>query len=116
MLGESHPIVNFIQVDQAGRMFKAGEREKAESFLREGIASARKAYGREPRTANALRVLGEQLLSRKTKVAEAKALLAESLEIMTETVGPNHKRTKEVAAIYEKTKKVKQKSPVNAND
>lgn len=103
IVGESHPIVNYIQVDQAVRMFKAGEHEKAEAFLREGIASARKAYGRQPRTASALSILGSQLLQRKTKQAEAKSLLAESLEIMTETLGTDHKRTKEVAAMFSQT-------------
>lgn len=102
IVGESHPIVNYIQVDQAVRMFKAGEHEKAEAFLREGIASARNAYGRQPRTASALSILGSQLLQRNKKQDEAKTLLAESLEIMTETLGPDHKRTKEVAAMLAK--------------
>ncbi|QDT12794.1 serine/threonine-protein kinase [Planctomycetes bacterium K23_9] len=99
-LGELHPIVNHIQVDQSVRMFAAGEHEKAEVFLREGIALARKAYGRQPRTANALRVLGIQLHKRNVKSREAKELLAESLAILTETLGPDHRRTKDVAASY----------------
>jgi serine/threonine protein kinase len=103
ILGESHPFVNYIQIDQAVRMFRAGEQEAAESFLREGIASARKAYGREPRTAHALFVLGSQLLQRKKKPDEAKQLLAEALEIMTETLGADHRRTKEILIAYEST-------------
>ncbi|MGB7346783.1 MAG: protein kinase [Pirellulaceae bacterium] len=104
VLGEMHPIVNYIQVDQSVRMFQAGEHEKAEAFLREGLALARKAYGREPRTANALRILGTQLMKRKRN-DEAKRVLAESLEILTETLGEDHIRTNEVAECHRRASK-----------
>ncbi|TWU59063.1 Serine/threonine-protein kinase PknB [Rubripirellula tenax] len=93
LLGETHPMVNYIQVDQAKRMFAAGEHETAEALLREGIESARKAYGRQPRTAFAMEALGLQLLEQPAKREEAKRLLVEASEIMTDTVGAENIRT-----------------------
>lgn len=97
--GASHPIVNYIQVDQAKRMYKAGKYEQAESYLRDGIRSARQAYGRQPRTAIALSILGSQLLQRGVQLDEAVDLLDEAVEIMGETLGPENERTQNIVAL-----------------
>lgn len=98
ILGNKHPLVNYIQIDQATRMFTAKQYDRAESFLRDGIAMARKAYGNQPRTAQALASLGVQLMLREVKLDEAESLLEEALRILAETFGENHARTKKVAA------------------
>ncbi len=96
-LGDRHPLVNYIQVDQSQRMYWAGEHEPAEELLRSGIAAARLAYGRQPRTAFALNRLATQLLERNTKLEEAKELAREAVEIYSQVLGPNHVATKAAA-------------------
>jgi serine/threonine protein kinase/tetratricopeptide (TPR) repeat protein len=102
LLGEVHPMVNVIQVDQAERMYWAGEHEPAERLLRDGIASAGKAYGRQPRTANALRVLAGQLIERGVKIDEAVTMLDEAKGITEEAFGADHPITKEIVSLTEK--------------
>lgn len=93
MLGERHPAVAHIQIDFAWRIYRAGDRETSEAYLRDGLSLARDAYGRHPRTAYALRRLGTQLGQREQSKDEARALLGEAVEIYTEAFGPDHQQT-----------------------
>ncbi|MCA9151323.1 MAG: tetratricopeptide repeat protein, partial [Planctomycetales bacterium] len=97
LLGERHPAVTHIQIDFATRMVGAGETQKAEAYLREATARAREVYGRQPRTASALHILGNLLANRDDQLAEAKSLLHESWEIYNETLGAENQRTIAVA-------------------
>lgn len=96
ILGNKHPLVNYIQIDQATRMFTAKQYDRAESFLRDGISMARQAYGSQPRTAQAIASLGVQLLLREVKLDEAESLLREAAAILEDTFGADHPRTKQV--------------------
>ena len=101
MLGSKHPAVSYIQVDSARRMYAAGEHKKAEALLRDGILSARQAYGRQPRTASALLTLGTQLLKRGTKLDESEALLNESVEIFTDVLGADSLQARRAKAQHQ---------------
>ena len=97
MLGEQHPAVAYIRIDFANRIYAAGEYEKSEAYYREGIALARQSYGRQPRTAYVLHKFGSMLAKQTDRREEAKALLTESVEIYTETLGAKDAQTKTVA-------------------
>ena len=106
ILGEKHPIVNYLQIDQAKRMFQAdrfvpsapkeyheSEKDKAELLMREGVTLAEESYGRQPRTAYSKTILGWHLLKRNHKLEEAEELLREAVDIYIETIGESNPRT-----------------------
>jgi hypothetical protein len=90
-------------------MYRAGDRATSEAYLRDGVALARDAFGRQPRTAYALRQLGTQLGQQEEGRDEARALLREAVEIYTEAFGTDHPQTqrtmKEARKLTQSSKK-----------
>ena len=102
MLGERHPAVAHIRIDYAWRIHAAGDSQTAETYLRKGVALAREAYGRQPRTAYVLNRLGAQLARQDEDSEEAETYLREAVDIYTEAFGKDHPRTRKAIETYQK--------------
>jgi hypothetical protein len=95
LLGRDHPAVNYFQVYTARLIYKSGDLGPAESMLRQGLADAQRAYGRQPRTARTMTSLAELLVDR-GKWEEAEALCEDALYINTTVLGAQHRQTRNV--------------------
>jgi serine/threonine protein kinase/tetratricopeptide (TPR) repeat protein len=92
ILGRDHPALNYFRVYTARLFYRAGDLDRAEALLRQGVANAQRAYGRQPRTAKTMQVLAE-LLADRGQWDEAKTLCEDALAINMAVLGPDSSRT-----------------------
>ncbi|MEM1055444.1 MAG: serine/threonine-protein kinase [Bacteroidota bacterium] len=89
--GPDHPLVLYARNNLAAALLQAGDASQAESLLRESVARFA-AQGPMETVANAFIANGlwARALAQTGRLAEAEAVYAELLPLMTETWGPNN--------------------------
>ncbi len=88
VLGESHPVIYFIELEIARMLEQQKRWVLAETFYRDALTTASQVMGRQPRTAMAMEDLARILLER-GQAREAIKLLEGALALRIETQDPD---------------------------